>query len=259
MKNIFLGVLGLSLWAPWAEAGRLKLNSNQTQSASCAEFEFGADDSPVSPKVELQERQDCRWRPGNPRDGRPDEWDCWPPVPQREVVQITLRGRQALFPWEYDAFRVCLESHGLSLSALETAYEYRRERGGGRGDIVLVPVKKIQMNPDRRGIAAELLSSTLVLTLKDKWAAHYVGEQTVLKLKLKKKVRWAGDPTVSELELVLTPAPSYAVQFPTKDLETGAQYYAEISFVRRGAVSRQKEMQAGETAPVVYQPGLAGR
>lgn len=251
MKAMILAVLALGFSAGRTKAELPPFDVEQQisgaagaaaglQDRSCADVSFGPNDSPVSEKIELRGRQDCRFR-------NPGGWECWPPVPHRATTQVILRGRQTLFPWEYDAFQVCLNGLAVGWRPLETAYEYKREKGGRLDDIVLSPVKKIQMNPDPEGLTIESLSPKMVLILRDKWAAYYAGEQTVVKVKLGK----------SEKEFILAPAPAYTLELPTENLTPGKGYRARVSFIRRGAVSRQKEMNAGKSPEVVYQPGFA--
>ncbi|MBI5241180.1 MAG: hypothetical protein HY926_11965 [Elusimicrobia bacterium] len=193
----------------------------------------------------------------------PPGQNCWerPGYSYSGEAQVTLRDRQQLYPWEYDKFEVCLEGPWYSLYTITAAYEYKMVQGGNRdGNFVLSPIKKTAMKPDPAGIVAQGFSSSMVLTLKDKWASYYAGEQTVLKLVLKKDLPNWFDTVIVEKELALAPAEAYRVnmldfakEFSQK-LEPGKNYYVEYSFKRVGKISKPDLMKVGETDKAAYQP-----
>ncbi len=227
----------------------------------CARFTFGPNDAPVSEAVWLRSTEwieECY--PSGPNGGQ----HCHerPGFTYRERVQITLRDRQPLLPWEFDRFEVCLDGPWLDIYDRETAYDYKLVAGGSRdGDLVLSPIKKIRMRPDPAGIVAESLSSGLNLTLRDRWASYYAGEQTVLVLKLRRDVPNWFDPTLLEKEIRMETAERYAVNFLnyagefSQKVEAGKKYYVEWSFKRLSKISTDKLQKVGETEKVAYQPG----
>lgn len=233
----------------------------QRYDSDCVRFTFKPEDKPVSEAVWLHSREwveECHYEP--PHGGR----RCYerPGFTYRERVQVTLRDRQALYPWEYDSFRVCLQGPWLDVDQIASAYDYKMAEGGRRnGNIVLVPVRKVAMKPDPAGIKAEGLSPAMVLSLKDKWSSHYAGERTSLKITLKKDVPNWFDPTLAEIELSLPAAEAYqvnlldhAAKFSQK-LEPGKNYYVKVSFKRLGKISKPDSVDLGETSPTTYQPG----
>ena len=196
---------------------------------------------------------------GHPIPGQ----NCWehPGISYFGDAKVTLRDRLPLFPWEYDRFEVCLEGPWFSLDPVATAYEYKLAQGDDRdGDYVLAPVKKTAMKPDPAGIVAQGLSASMALTLKDKWASYYRGEQTVLKVELRKAVTFWPDQTVLDKEITLAPADAYTVDFLayakefSQKLEPGKKYYVRYSFKRIGKVSKPDLIKVGDTDKVPYQP-----
>lgn len=237
----------------------------------CATFRFAPGDAPVSETVQLRSQewvQECHYG-GDPRHGGGRQ--CWdrPGFTYHERVRVTLRDRQSLLPWESDSFRVCLQGPWLDIDSLETAYEYKLVQGGSRnGEFVLSPVRKTPMKPDPAGLLIEGLSAELKLALRDKWASYYAapGERLVLKLTVKEDVpNWA-NPTVAELTLSVD---NHSADRFTVDLlqdsfglrgkvKAGKKYYVKVQFQRKGTISKGDTVAAGESAPVKYQPVLAG-
>ncbi|MBI5622886.1 MAG: hypothetical protein HY924_03820 [Elusimicrobia bacterium] len=254
----------------------------------CASFTFRPEDNPASTEVLLRSTEwveECYPapqppyppyppqqpypRPGYPRllDGRTPHsssgQNCYerPGRTYQERASVAIRDRQALYPWEYDSFQVCLEGPWLRLDDLETAYEYKTVQGGNYdGRYVVSPIKKIRMKPDPAGITARSLGSDMTLSLADRWASHYAGEQTVLILKLKKHVPNWFDALLVEKELSFPSAGSYIVDLKafagefSQKLEAGKKYYVDYSFKRVGKISKDSVMKVGETDKAVYQP-----
>lgn len=227
----------------------------------CVRFTFAPDDAATSEAVWLRSTEwveECHW--GDPRHGGRQCWER-PGYTYRERVQITLRDRKPLLPWESDTFRVCLQGPWLDIDDVATAYDYKVVNGGDRnGHFVLAPTKKTPMKPDPAGIAAQSLSSALALTLKDKWASYYAGEKVSFKLTLKKDVPNWFDPTLIEKEVVFAAADPYSVDLKayagefSQKLEAGKKYYVKISFKRLGQVSKDSSVDIGETEHVEYRP-----
>ncbi len=195
---------------------------------------------------------------GDPRHGGGRQ--CWerPGHTYSETARVTLRDRQELLPWEFDQFRVCLDGPWLDIRAVETAYEYRLVRGGSRnGDFVLAPVKKIAMRPDPAGILGEL-SPSLKLTLTDRWAEYYKGEEVEIKWTLKRHVKGWFDETISEGSLKAPAGESYAV-LPGGKVQAGKEYYVSYSIRRIGKISKDSWTKAIETGKVSYAPAALAK
>jgi len=239
----------------------------------CVTVTFSATDKPVSDRFSLRSTEwvtECHNTGGGgtyPGPGGhpvpvPPTQNCWerPGFHYNEVAQVTLQDRQPLLPWEYDKFQVCLEGPWLSLYSLAAAYDYKMVQGGNRdGNFILAPIKKLAMKPDPVGITAQAFTADMVLTLKDKWASYYQGEQTVLKVALRKEVSFWPDQTVIEKDITLAPADLYTVNFMdyakefTQKLEAGRKYYVQYSFQRIGRISKPDLMKVGDTEKVPYQ------
>lgn len=230
----------------------------------CVSFTFRPNDPPQSEAVWLHSREwveECRHIPGPPGQGGYRDCHERPGFSYRERVQITLRDRLPLLPWEYDRFSVCLEGPWLDVFDKEAAYDYKMVQGGDRdGNIVLAPIKKIAMRPDPAGITPASWTANLRLSLADRWASYYAGELTVLEVKLRKHVTFWPDVTLLEKTLTVTPSSSYEVDFPSfagefsQKLEQGKEYYVEYRFKRQGAVSKPDWTKSSETGKVNYQP-----
>jgi hypothetical protein len=240
----------------------------------CRTVTFNPADRPESGKIHLRSTEwitECNNHggggyypgPGGQPIPVPPQQHCWerPGYSYSGVAQIALRDRQELLPWEYDKFEVCLEGPWYSLYTTESAYEYKMVQGGNRdGNFVLAPIKKKAMKPDPAGILARSLSNSMVLSLADKWASYYAGEQTILKLTLKKDLPNWFDTVIVEKELSFPAAEAYTVDFLayakefSQKLEPGKKYYVEYAFKRAGKISKPDLMKVGETDKAAYQP-----
>ena len=220
-------------------------------------YSFAPNENPVSPAVYLRSTEyieECQ------QTGRGRQ--CWerPGFTYTQRVQVTLRDRQPLLPWERDVFRVCLDGPWLYTNVIEAAYEYKLvSAGADNGNIILAPVRKIAMRPDPVGVLGEL-SGQLVLNFKDKWASYYPDESIVLRIALKKKVKFWPDYAILEMEFTVPVAETYrfdlnkfAAQFSEKP-EAGKNYYVAYSIKRTGKVSKNDFTKKLETAAVVYAP-----
>ncbi|MDD5627715.1 MAG: hypothetical protein PHU21_01530 [Elusimicrobia bacterium] len=239
----------------------------------CRTVTFNPSDQPASGRIPLRSTEwieECNNYGGGTYPGPgghpipvPPGQNCWerPGYSYTGEAQITLRDRLQLFPWEYDKFEVCLEGPWYSLYTVAAAYEYKMVQGGNRdGDFVLAPVKKTAMKPDPAGIVAQGFSANMVLSLKDKWASYYQGEQTVLKVELIKEVSFWPDQTVLDKEISAPPAEAYTVDFLayakefSQKLQPGQKYYVRYAFKRIGKISKPDLTKVGNTDKVVYQP-----
>jgi len=229
----------------------------------CVTFTFSPEAALKSEPVWLRSTewvQECTWT-GDPRHGGGRQ--CWerPGHTYNQRVQVTLRERKEMYPWEHDSFRVCLSGPWLDVDQLSTAYDWKLVSGGSRdGNLVLAPGNKRQMKPDAAAITAQLRSD-LTLALHDKWASYYAGEKVVLKIALLREVDNWFDPTLVEKELEYAAVPStidlkqFSGEFSEK-LKAGKRYYVKLEFKRLGSVSKPDSVKAGETPAVPYQPSL---
>ncbi|OGS41739.1 MAG: hypothetical protein A2506_09285 [Elusimicrobia bacterium RIFOXYD12_FULL_66_9] len=175
-------------------------------------------------------------------------------------MQVTIRDRQPLLPWEHDRFRVCLDGPWLYSDVLEAAYDYKLvSAGADNGNIVVAPTRKVAMRPDPVGVLADL-SGQFVMNFKDKWASYYPGENIVLKITLKKEVKFWPDYAVLEKEIALPVSEAYKVDLSrflsdfTAKPEAGKNYYAVYSIKRTGSVSKNDFTKGIETGRVSYAP-----
>lgn len=229
----------------------------------CAYFSFGPQDSTTSQTLRLYStewRRECYPRGGDPRRGG-GGWDCYdrPGYTYSEDVRVSLTERKPLLPWETDNFEACLEGPWLDVYSGETAYHYRQAGSGSfRGDFRMAPGQKQAEKPDASGIALQSYSQRLVLTLSDRWASYYKGEQTGIKVKLKDN-GWFGGSTVAETELTVPSAGSYAIDVAElakkagKSLKAGDKYYVEYKWRRVGPTSKNDWMKEHKTDKTVYQ------
>ncbi len=253
-------------------------NDGSHYSMDCVKFEFKPEGAPVSQPVTLRSTEWITHCPGRGLGGgwphHNDPWDrnrggnCvrYPGQTYTETVQVTLRERKPLNPWESDTFQVCLEGPWLRADPVATGYEYRREATINRGDIAFSPGKKIPMRPDPAGLSTESLSTGLNLKIADKWASYYPGERTVLWLWLVQE--WGPlRPTILDTKIYLPSAPAYEIdlmkysEFFNGALRPGSRYFVKYSFAREGAVSKPDwvpswgYLGAIRTETIVYQPG----
>jgi len=233
----------------------IQANYYRRTQPDCVTVTFNPDSAPASPVFHLQSTEyveEC-YNTGDPRHGGGRQCYERPGYTYRESAQVTLRDRKELLPWEYDAFRVCLDGPWLDIRALETAYEYKLLRGGSNnGSFVLAPVKKTPMRPDPLGILGEL-SPALKLTLTDRWASYYAGESVEIKWTLKRHVKGWFDEKISDGTLNAPAGASYAVLLGGK-VQAGKSYYVAYSIRRLGKVSKDSWTKELESNKVSYAP-----
>lgn len=220
----------------------------------CVSVSFGANDPAVSPSFVLRSMEyieECQ-PTGDPRYG--GGWQCYerPGMSYQERASVTIQNRLPLLPWERDTFRVCLDGPWLSISGIETAYDYKLVSGGSfNGAYILAPGRKIAQRPDPVGVLGEL-DSAMKLTLKDKWASYYAGENIEIKYVLKKDVPNWFDPVIASGTLNAAVAESYLVDLSKNRFENGKSYYVEYSIRRVGKVSKDSFTKTLETGKVSH-------
>ncbi|MFH1724609.1 MAG: hypothetical protein ABII00_08305 [Elusimicrobiota bacterium] len=184
-----------------------------------------------------------------------------PRYTNRERVQIELRDRKELYPWERETFEACLDGHWLSVYTVSVAHEYSESRVGGY--FTLTAGKKVPMNPDRDGIAAgapKVSGAGFVAEFQDRWASYYEGEDVVIKAALYEVVPGWFDRKVAEAEISFPAAGRYAIDFSgeTGDkLKAGKKYYVYWGFKRIGEISKPTYVKRGKTEQAVYSPADA--
>ncbi|MFH2204325.1 MAG: hypothetical protein ABIJ96_14495 [Elusimicrobiota bacterium] len=231
----------------------------------CVTFVFRPDGPTVSEKVWLRSteyREECRWE-GDPRNGGRQYCREVPRWTYRELVQVELRERKELYPWEKEAVAVCLDGNWLSVHEVQLAHKYTASRNGGY--YTLTAGEKKPMDPDKHGIEAAAPESTgdnLAVTFTDRWASYYAGEQVVLSMKLKREVKNWFDPVLVEKEFTFAAADAYPVDFApyaaefSEKLKPGSNYYVEWSFKRIGVISKPTQMKRGDGPTGTYRPRL---
>lgn len=231
----------------------------------CARFTFSPDGPTTSEAVWLRSTEyyeECH-QTGDPRHGGGRYCREVPRYTHRERVQLELRNRQKLFPWEKETFEVCLDGSWLNLYSIRTAHEYKANRSGG--DYVLNAGARKAMDPDSNGIEASAPAAqdkAVAVTFKDRWASYYTGEKVKIKASLKREVEGWFDPTLKEVEVEFDAAEAYTLDFNAyaKDfseaLKPGKKYYVEWGFSRHGKVSKDTYMKVGDGPTSVYQPSL---
>jgi hypothetical protein len=218
----------------------------------CVTVSFGANDPAASPTFDLRSQEyveEC-YQTGDPRTGGGRQ--CWerPGMSYHELASVTIRGRQALLPWERDSFRVCLDGPWLSIYDLETAYDYNVVSGGSYdGAYVLAPGRKLAQRPDPVGVVGDL-DASMKVALKDKWASYYAGEKIEIKYTLKKSVSGWFDKVIAELDVTGDVAETYGADFSKSKFENGKSYYVEYSIRRIGKVSKDSFTKVLETGKV---------
>lgn len=243
--------------APAAEPKAVRSKSLRRYDTDCVTVTFAPADNPVSERFHLESREwveEC-YPTGDPRHGGGRQCHERPGFSHRASARVSLRDRQELLPWEFDAFRVCLTGPWLDIDALETAYEYKLVQGGGNyGDYVLAPVRKIPMRPDPVGVTGELTPS-LNASFKDRWASYYAGETVEIKYALKKHVEGWFDTLIAEGTTTAAVAETYALDLSKAGkLQAGKKYYLEYQIKRVGKISKDSFTKKLETAKVSYAP-----
>ena len=229
----------------------------------CATFSFAPEGPETSDAVWLRSTEyyeECTTT-GDPRHGGGTFCREVPRWTHQERVQLQLRNRQKLFPWEREVFEACLEGSWLNVYTLQAAHEYKSAQNGG--NFVLTAGARKAMDPDKHGITAGAPATSgkaLKVEFKDQWASYYAGEKTKIKLALKRDVPGWFDPTVVDKEFEFNAADGYAVDFNAyigefkEALKPGKEYYVEWGFSREGKVSKPTYMKAGDGPKAKYTP-----
>ncbi len=182
----------------------------------------------------------------------------------REKVWVTLQDRKELYPWEREAFDVCLEGNWLSAHTIQAAHKYTGDRVGEH--FTLIAGERIPMRPDKGGLQVAGLRSSgvsIAVGFADKWASYYTGEQVVIKAALKREIDNWFDSTLIEKEFTMPVAENYAVNFDefvadfSEQMKPGKKYYVKWGFKRIGKISTDKYIKRGDSNTAVYAPRLS--
>ena len=250
---------------PEGEADLKEIRIARRTERDCVRFTFEPDGPEVSEAVWLRSteyRRECHWV-GDPRRGGRQECRDVPGRTYRERVQVELRERKTLYPWERESVAVCLDGNWLSIREVDLAHHYTSARSGGR--YTLTAGEKKPMNPDRGGISAEapaVSGDNLSVTFSDRWASYYAGESVVLSFRLKRVVEGWFDPTLVEKEVAFPAADFYRVDFAqfagefSESLKPGKKYYVEWGFKRVGRISKDAYIKRGDSPHGEYRPKL---
>lgn len=228
----------------------------------CVNFRFKADGPEKSDAVWLRSteyREECH-NTGDPRRGGGGRV-CHevPGYTYRERVQVTLEGRQKLFPWEDEIFEVCLDGRWLNAYAVRVSHKYEANRQGG--DYTMVATQRIPGIHDKHGLTARVTypGEGVKAVFHDKWASYYEGEKIQIKAKLRREINNWPDSTYGEKEITVTVGESYTIDFSefVGKLRSGKKYYVEYGFKRIGTVSKEKYIKTGDSPSAVYRKALA--
>lgn len=229
----------------------------------CVTFVFEPDGPTTSEAVWLRSTE--YWERcgtyGNPPTRYCREEPRWT---HREKVWVTLQDRKELYPWEREAFDVCLEGNWLSAHIIQAAHKYTGDRLGGH--YTLIAGERIPMRPDKGGIQVSGLRSTgvsMAVGFTDKWASYYAGEQVLIKAVLKREIKNWFDPTLIKKEFTMSAGDNYAVDFDafvadfSEKMKAGKKYYVKWGFSRIGKISTDKYIKRGDSNTAVYAPRLS--
>ncbi|MBI4802302.1 MAG: hypothetical protein HY796_07235 [Elusimicrobia bacterium] len=233
-------------------------NPNETVTTyytqSCKTFTFFADSSLVSDRYLLrsgEQTEVCRtnhqgYRECNTYYGRSFE----------KSVGMSIQSRQ-LLPWENESFEICLKGPELRFHTREAAYSYSMQQQGFDYErtYILYPQGKIPTDPDPNGMTLQSFTydpaaKNFRMSVLDKWARYYSGEQTSLRVKLIKNRSFWGDQTLLERDIPMDPASAYEIDLAKfadlSKLQPG-QYFVQWGFKRIGTVSRPDNVNRGQT------------
>jgi hypothetical protein len=177
----------------------------------CARFTFSPDGPEVSEAVWLRSTEyyeECH-QTGDPRHGGGRYCREVPRYTHRERVQLEVRNRQKLFPWEKEVFEVCLEGSWLNLYSIRTATSTGEPPGG---DYVLNAGARHGPGRQRFEAAAPVAQDKAVAVFKDRWAST-----TRAKVKIASLKREVGlvRPALKEVEVEFDAAEATSTSTPT--------------------------------------------
>ena len=229
----------------------------------CAYFTFGPNDPLVSGTKRL-ESEHIEKRCEEDSNGHED---CHESTVDTETrfVHVEVSNRGSMYPWEADKFSACLEEDYLSVRTYGTpSHRYEISQKGHREVTAEARAfEKIRANPDPEGLAVEAFiydtaASSPKLSLTDKWAEWYTGEETVISLKLKRDVPLWFDQDILRKDITFPAARRYEINFADyareflKPLEPGKKYYVEWSFKRNNSkISLDTDMPKGQTQRII--------
>jgi hypothetical protein len=173
------------------------------------------------------------------------------------MIRVELRDRPAYQPWEADKVWACLNSQDGAFSAqpYEGPCEYKRVSEDASSAAFSCARRK-PVKPDAAGISILSVSKDLTVTLKDKWAAEYAGENIELDVEVIRDVPGWFDASVGKVSMTVPVSDGYTLflEDGVKKLEYGKTYYVKLSFKRLGKISTADRVEAGRSAKVVYRP-----
>jgi hypothetical protein len=182
------------------------------------------------------------------------------------TAQMNIAPRQ-LYPWETESFSVCMEGPGMDFRTDKSPYSYGVDRNG-MYDLTynLTPKYRVATPPDSDGMSYTGFShkdGKFTLTVADKWAGIYAGEQVAIKVELMKDGWWFFNSNKGEKTFTLNAAGSYEVTFAENELTKTKEYmddgdtkggptkfYVKWGFRRLGRVSTDAYVGKGETAKI---------
>ncbi|HNW45195.1 MAG TPA: hypothetical protein PKI19_11870 [Elusimicrobiales bacterium] len=181
------------------------------------------------------------------------------------TAQVNIAARQ-LYPWETESFNVCMQGQRVDFDPKNSPYSYDVNRVG-MYDLTfnLTPNYRVPTKPDQDGMsyaALVLKDGKYTLTVNDKWADIYAGEQVAIKVELFKDGWWFFDSNKGQKTFTLNTAGKYELTFAEGDLtknkdlmddgsEKGAtKYFVKWGFKRIGKVSTDAFVDKGSTPKI---------
>lgn len=221
---------------------------------SCKTFRFFADSSLVSDRYLLRSREQIETCYTNDQGYR----ECTTHYVRsfEKSVGMSIQSRQ-LLPWENESFEICLKGPELRFRTHEAAYSYDMQQQGFDYERTysLYPQGKIPTDPDQNGMTLQSFTydpaaKNFKMSVFDKWARYYSGEQTSLRVKLIKNRSFWGDQTILERDIPMEPASVYEIDLSKfadlSNLQPG-QYFVQWGFKRIGTVSKPNHVDRGQT------------
>ncbi|MFC1522462.1 hypothetical protein ACFL6Y_08650 [Elusimicrobiota bacterium] len=178
----------------------------------------------------------------------------------RETYRIRISDRGEMYPWELDVFKVCLQGYNTYAYVREASHEYDLYMQRYSSLIEAQALYKVASEPDPKGIRMrsfdyDAVNTNFTLTLSDRWADYYVGEETQIDVTLRKSY---GDSQLFYKQIFKKSIPfsagaTYTVDFSkyadlfSESIKSGKKYYVHMGFKRIGEISKDTYKHIGNT------------
>ncbi|OGR45295.1 MAG: hypothetical protein A2X35_03355 [Elusimicrobia bacterium GWA2_61_42] len=179
------------------------------------------------------------------------------------TAQLNVAPRQ-LYPWESEAFNVCMEADRVELDTRHSPYRYHVDRQG-MYDVTfnLTPNYRTPTAPDSNGLSASSFAfrdDKFVLDVSDRWGGEYAGEKVEIKVELFKDGFLFFNSSQGEKTFTFDVARGYQLAFAEGDLQKTAafadpggdlrgpkKFYVKWGFRRVGSISINEYVNKGST------------